>query len=136
MSIVMKRAHVMSEVKDEEYKSEDLLKEVNNMLGRIMSSIKNGEQSLLPLIIKLEQMAGYLKIQRQDKVQKMYKELTTELQAKGLGESQLMLASHYLSLSAAAAEADAGSSLEKLEQLGSVIDKKLGFPGSMSIIAL
>ena len=64
MSIVMKRAHVMSEVKDEEYKSEDLLKEVNNMLGRIMSSIKNGEQSLLPLIIKLEQMAGYLKIQR------------------------------------------------------------------------
>ena len=66
----------------------------------------------------------------------MFKEITKDLEAKGLGESQLMLAALYLHLSAAAGEAEAQTSLEKLEQIGAVLDKKLGSPGSMTIIAM
>jgi hypothetical protein len=39
MSSLMKRAHVMSEQKQQEFQAEDLLKQVSKMLEKVMSSI-------------------------------------------------------------------------------------------------
>lgn len=107
MSSVMKRAHVMSEQKEQEFQAEDLLKQVTKMLEKVLGSIKNREDSLLGEIIILQQMTVYFKIHRADKIQKIHNDLTKSLEAKGLTNSSLSLAATYFKLQCSESEVEA-----------------------------
>ncbi len=79
----LRRMNTYSEMKGEEYKAEDHIKEMSK-LGEQICSRLNDSQSCIRLSWLSEQMTAYIKIQRVDKVTKIYDEINKEIEAKGL----------------------------------------------------
>jgi hypothetical protein len=75
-----KKASVFAEIKGEEYKSEDLLKEQYKIMTKIANQLSLKDKTMLVIYAGMEQAAGYLRVMRADKVNKFYKECLTELE--------------------------------------------------------
>jgi hypothetical protein len=88
-----------SEMKGEEYKAEDHIKEMSKLGEQIYSRL-NDSQSCIRLSWLSEQMTAYIKIQRGDKVTKIYDEINKEIEAKGLQKSNIKATLDLISLQA------------------------------------
>lgn len=84
-SICLRRYQVYAEMKGQEYKAEDYLKQYGKLTDKIVDSITEcKELSCLKVAANSELMAGYIKLMRPEKVQKIHDELQQELKQKGL----------------------------------------------------
>ena len=88
-----------SEMKGEEYKAEDHIKEFSKLTDKITAKI-NDPMSCLRLAWLSEQMTAYIKIQRLDKVPKIYEEILKEVDAKNLQKSNIKATLDLISLQA------------------------------------
>lgn len=95
----VRRMTTYSEMKGEEYKAEDHIKEFAKLTDKITVQI-NDPLSCLRLAWLSEQMTAYIKIQRLDKVSKIYEEIMKEVKAKGLEESNLKATLDLINLQA------------------------------------
>ena len=86
-----------SEMKGEEYKAEDHIKEFAKLTDRVCSQV-NDRQSCHRLAWLSEQMTAYIKIQRVDKVAKICDEIAKEIDAKGLQKSNMKATLDLISL--------------------------------------
>ncbi len=102
-----------SEMKGEEYKAEDHIKEFAKLADKICSQI-NDRQSCHRLAWLSEQMTAYIKIQRLDKIAKIYDEITKEIDSKGLQQSNIKATLDLISLQA---EQDPEKAVAKMKEI-------------------
>ena len=97
--ILLKKSMVYTESKGEEYKAEDNLKEFAKVCQKGYEQIEEGrEESCLEFTYKVELMSGYLKIIRPEKAHKIYLEVVSALEAKGMQVSVPSVTVELLSL--------------------------------------
>ena len=79
--ISLRKFQVYSEMKGEEYKAEDYLKNFSKILNATYDSMGPEVKSLscLWLTQQSEIMSGYIKLQRPEKVLKLHSELQSEI---------------------------------------------------------
>jgi hypothetical protein len=77
------KAEILSETKGEEYKSEDIFKKIIKNSEDNYAKLINKETFLVHFIMLIEVSAGYLKILRFDKVEKMYEEMVKLVEITG-----------------------------------------------------
>jgi hypothetical protein len=71
----LNKGTIISEVKGEEYKAEDIYKDVLKFSDKIYQSLPNKENYMYRYEILFEILAGYVKVQRIDKVKKLNDDL-------------------------------------------------------------
>ena len=93
----IRRMNTYSEMKGEEYKAEDHIKDMAKLTDQITSRLKDN-QNCLRILWLSQQMTSYMKIQRADKVAKIYDEISKEIEAKGLQKSNVKATVEIISL--------------------------------------
>lgn len=109
----LRKAQIYTDIKGDEYKAEDHLKEYGRQSEKLYQSLEEGkEQSCLNFTYQVELMSGFLKIQRPEKVAKIYKDLSQAIHEKGMDLSVAKITVELLSMQA--------------EQDPTVVEVKLG----------
>lgn len=99
--IAMRKVLVYTEMKGEEYKAEDYLKEYGKLSEKVYTELEAGkEDSCLNYTYQVDLMSGYLKIMRPDKVTKIYKDLTKAIDDKGQSNTIAKLTVEFVSIQA------------------------------------
>ena len=128
----LRRMNTYSEMKGEEYKAEDHIKEMSKLGEQIYSRL-NDSQSCIRLSWLSEQMTAYIKIQRLDKVTKIYDEINKEIEAKGLQKSNIKATLDLISLQAEQDPEKAVARMATIRTLCEELEKDLGYKSIISI---
>ncbi|CDW73541.1 tpr repeat-containing protein [Stylonychia lemnae] len=128
------KASIYADMKGEEYKAEDVMKNASKIIDKIHGSLPNKQESIFNCIFYMEQCANYIKLMRPDKVQKIYKTCSKELMEKGLEYSQIKLGYDFLLLQVQQDPEQAVQLMENVVKLSDKIDQQQGFKGSLSIL--
>lgn len=100
-SYALWRGTIYSEIKEEQYKSEEYFKEALKWIKHIDDQIVSGSgkprgEYIFKFGYMCEIMASYIKVQRLDKTQKIYKELVKEAKENGLEQSFALVLADFI----------------------------------------
>ncbi len=120
----LRRAQIYTEMKGEEYKAEDHLKEYGKYSEKLYQELEESKaESCLNFTYQVELMSGFLKIMRPDKVAKIYKDITNGINEKDMNISVAKITVELLSMQAEQDPEKVEEKLRDIDQLTAKVEE-------------
>jgi len=113
-------------MKGEEYKAEDFLKLYTKSSEQLYNELEEGkEDSCLGFTYQVELMSAYLKIQRPEKVAKIFKAIKAILDEKNMQNTVARVTVELLSLQSEQDPSAVETKLAEISKISEIVEKEL-----------